>query len=78
MGCSAFFGHRLPHGIQRHDVGTLTPGPRLGQLRCTAQLLPGHSDGPSHSGSLYCKHGIENLVGGWATPLKNMNVNWDD
>ena len=19
-----------------------------------------------------------NLVGGWATPLKNMNVNWDD
>ena len=22
----------------------------------------------------YCKY----LVGGWATPLKNMKVNWDD
>ena len=33
------------------------------------------------TGSFRCGKGLqwqELLVGGWATPLKNMTVNWDD
>ena len=63
-------------------VGTLAvPGvPCLSDCNAVAMIhehpwtKPGHRCTPEETSNLQ----ISQLVGGWATPLKNMKVNWDD
>ena len=41
------------------------------------RVYHGHKNRVSFTLDLALKNGDVPLVGGWATPLKNMNVNWD-
>ena len=51
-----------------------------GQIICSSPMMwTAPCGGLTHPLSQRVKFGgNEDLVGGWATPLKNLNVNWDD
>ena len=60
------FNHLPPQFFSSHAVSRV-PGPSP-LWHCSRRCKEPKTTKPA----------TQNLVGGWATPLKNMNVNWDD
>ena len=63
--------HHQQQQQQQHPNLTLSPSRSLRQFEPTVKTTVRHHDTTSTLR-------IQCLVGGWATPLKNMKVSWDD
>ena len=66
--------------LRRNDAPEVSSTPRAKAWRISewAENVPGFSREKHIGQPMDIPVELSLLVGGWATPLKNMNVNWDD